>query len=60
MEIGPYLIENKPPLFYDYVRYRLYEIDSILEKIGENTTDRRTHCENLKKEYENLLKGEAK
>ena len=60
LEIGPYLIKNTPPLFYDYVRYRLYEIDSILEKIGENATDRKIQCESLKKEYENLLKGEAK
>jgi len=60
MEIGPYLIKNTPPLFYDYVRYRLYEIDNILQKIGENKTEKRNHYEHLKSEYENLLKGESK
>ena len=60
LEIGPYLIKNTPPLFYDYVRYRLYEIDSILSKMGENTSSRREHYENLKREYEILLKGETK
>ncbi len=60
MEIGPYLTKNTPPLFYDYVRYRLYEIDSILNKIGENTTDKKKHYENLKREYETLLEGEMK
>lgn len=59
MEIGPYLIGNTPPLFYDYVRYRLYEIDSILNKMGENPSSRREHYENLKREYETLLKGET-
>lgn len=60
MEIGPVLIAEKPPLFYDYVRYRLYEIDSILRKMGDITGEKRTQCETLKKEYENLLKGELK
>ena len=60
LEIGPYLIENTPPLFYDYVRHRLYEIDSILSKMGENPSSRREHYENLKREYEFLLKGETK
>jgi len=60
MEIGPYLIKNTPSLFYDYVRYRLYEIDSILQKIGENKTEKRSHYEYLKTQYENLLKGEEK
>ncbi len=60
MEIGPYLIENTPPFFYDYVRYRLYEIDSILSKMGENLSPRRAHYEKLKREYETLLKGETK
>lgn len=60
MEIGPYLIENTPPLFYDYIRYRLYEIDSILSKMGESSTSRREHYQNLKREYEILLKGETK
>lgn len=60
MEIGPYLIEKTPPLFYDYVRYRLYEIDSILSKMGESSISRREHYENLKRGYEALLKGERK
>lgn len=60
LEIGPYLIENTPPLFYDYVRYRLYEIDSILGKMGGNPSARREHYEKLKREYETLLKGEIK
>lgn len=60
MEIGPYLISNTPPLFYDYVRYRLYEIDSILSKMGESPSHRREHYKKLKREYEFLLKGETK
>ncbi len=58
MEIGPRLIDEKPPLFYDYVRYRLYEIDRILIKMGSNTGDKRKMYEGLKKEYEKLLEGE--
>ncbi len=57
-EIGPYLIENTPPLFYDYVRYRLYEINSILEKMGTTNGEKREQYENLKLEYEKLL-GES-
>lgn len=62
MEIGPYLIENTPPLFYDYVRYRLYEIESIIKSIGDTQSGqgRREHCLYLKDEYEKLLKGEIK
>ena len=58
LEIGAYLMKNTPPLFYDYVRYRLYEIDSILNKMGGNPSSRREHYENLKREYEFLLRGE--
>lgn len=58
MEIGPRLIEEKPPLFYDYIRYRLHEIDSILLKMGSSTTDKRKGYESLKSEYEKLLEGE--
>ena len=60
LEIGPYLIKNTPPLFYDYVRYRLYEIESILKIIGntQSGADRKNHCVFLKSEYENLLRGE--
>ena len=59
-EIGPYLIKNRPPLFYDYVRYRLYEIDSILKNMQsvEDTDEKKAQCLTLKSEYENLLKGE--
>ncbi|MBQ8807978.1 MAG: SAM-dependent methyltransferase [Clostridia bacterium] len=61
-EIGPFLIENRPPLFYDYVRYRLYEIESILKSMGDLSGDnkKREHVKMLKDEYENLLKGELK
>ena len=58
-EIGPYLIENTPPHFYDYVRYRLYEINSILTKMGTASGEKREQYENLKLEYESLLKGES-
>ena len=58
MEIGPRLIEEKPPLFYDYIRYRLYEIDSILLKMGSCITDKRKEYERMKSEYEKLLEGE--
>ena len=58
-EIGPYLIENTPPHFYDYVRYRLYEINSILDKMGTASGEKREQYENLKLEYEKLLEGES-
>jgi tRNA (adenine22-N1)-methyltransferase len=58
-EIGPRLIENPSPLFYDYVRYRLYEIDSILKSMGSTTGEKRSLCESLKSEYEKLLEGES-
>ena len=58
-EIGPYLIENTPPHFYDYVRYRLYEINSILAKMGTASGEKREQYENLKLDYESLLKGES-
>ena len=32
LEIGPGLIKEKPPLFKEYIEYRLYELNSILEK----------------------------
>ena len=59
-EIGPYLLKQRPPLFYDYVRYRLYEIYSILKKMQslEDTDEKKKHLLLLKSEYENLLKGE--
>jgi len=60
MEIGPFLIMNRPPLFYDYVRYRLYEIDSIIKKLSgsESGAERKKHCLYLKEEYEKLLEDE--
>lgn len=58
MEIGPLLIKDRPTLFSEYVNYRLYEIDSILKKMGEASSPKKEHMLHLKKEYENLLKGE--
>jgi tRNA (adenine22-N1)-methyltransferase len=61
LEIGPFLIEKRPPLFKEYVLYRLYEIKSILNKIEkENINSKR--MEELvffKEEYEKLLEGES-
>ncbi len=59
-EIGPMLIKERPPLFYDYVRYRLYEVNSVLNKMGlsDNAEEKRNQYTHLKIEYENLLKGE--
>ncbi len=57
-EIGPVLIEKRPPLFYDYVRYRMYEIDSILKNMKDNDSERKAHFLYLKEEYEKLLKEE--
>ena len=58
-EIGPVLIKERPILFPDYVKYRLYEIESILKKMGEdNASPKKKHMLYLKNEYENLLKGE--
>ena len=58
-EIGPRLIESPSPLFYDYVRYRLYEIDSILKSMGSTTGEKRDRYESLKSGYERLLEGES-
>lgn len=56
LEIGPYLIKNRPPLFDSYVRYRLYEIDSILKKLScVVAEERRMELLEIKKEYENLI-----
>ena len=57
-EIGPGLIEKRPPLFYDYVRYRLYEIDAILNNMKDNASEKKEHFIYLKDEYEKLLKEE--
>ncbi len=58
-EIGPLLIKERPPLFGDYVKYRLFEIDSILKRMSDITdSPKKGHILYLKKEYENLLKGE--
>lgn len=56
-EIGPYLIKHRPPLFEDYVRYRLYEIDSILKniKVSQSAQERKDYYLHLKEEYEKLL-----
>lgn len=60
LEIGPLLIENRPPLFYDYVRYRLYEIESILKSMGraQSSADKKQHYLYLKGEYARLLEDE--
>ena len=57
-EIGPVLIAKKPPLFYDYVRYRLYEIDTILKNMKDSVSEKKAHFLYLKDEYEKLLKEE--
>ena len=58
-EIGPLLIKDRPPLFTEYIKYRLFEIDSILERMGNATSSpKKEHILFLKNEYENLLKGE--
>lgn len=58
-EIGPLLVKERPPLFSDYVKYRLYEIESILKKMGDGVSSpKKEHMLYLKNEYENLLKGE--
>lgn len=58
-EIGPYLIEKRPPLFKDYIRYRLYEIECILKNISlaQDAHERKQQCLYLKCEYEKLLEA---
>lgn len=57
LEIGPILIKEKPPLFEDYVKYRLYEINSIYDKlISSNAKERLEEILTLKNIYEDLLK----
>jgi tRNA (adenine22-N1)-methyltransferase len=59
MEIGPYLINERPPLFPEYIRYRLYEIDTVLKNISssESAQERKNHYLRLKEEYEKLLEA---
>ena len=54
-EIGPYLIKHRPLLFEDYVKYRLYEIESILKKMGSATSEKKDEFLSLKDEYERLI-----
>lgn len=56
-EIGPYLIKHRPPLFCDYVRYRLHETEVVLKNISSHPSakERKEHFLYLKKEYEKLL-----
>ncbi len=56
-EIGPCLIATRPPLFEDYVRYRLYEIESILKKMGASGSDKKEEYLSLKAEYERLIEN---
>lgn len=56
-EIGPYLISHRPPLFEDYVRYRLYEIESILKKMGSSETNKKEEYLTIKAEYERLIEN---
>ncbi len=57
LEIGPILIKERPPLFNDYVKYRLYEIDSIYDKlISSNAGERLEEITTLKNLYEDLIK----
>lgn len=58
-EIGPYLIAERPPLFTDYIRYRMYEIESILKNISDarSAQERCEQCLYLKNEYEKLLES---
>ncbi len=56
-EIGPYLISHRPPLLEDYVRYRLYEIESILKKMGLSETNKKEEYLYLKAEYERLIEN---
>ena len=57
-EIGPILIKKKEPLFFDYVRYRLYEINTVLDNMKDNKSEKKNYFTYLKDEYENLLKEE--
>lgn len=57
-EIGPCLMAVRPPLFEDYVRYRLYEIESILKKMGAAAIDKKEEYIYLKAEYERLIKND--
>ena len=57
LEIGPILIKEKPPLFCDYVKYRLYEINSIYDKLSSsNAIERLDEITTLKNLYEDLIK----
>lgn len=58
LEIGPCLIREKPPLFHEYVKYRLYEIDSILKKMGEGARKKGEKYILLKNEYEKLIEDD--
>ena len=57
-EIGPVLIAKRPPLFYDYLRYRLYEVTTVLDSMKDNKSEKKDHFVYLKNEYEKLLEEE--
>ena len=57
LEIGPSLIKERPPLFKEYIEYRLYEIDRIIEKTKgfESAEEKRLEYIALKEEYQKLI-----
>lgn len=56
LEIGPVLIKKRPPLFDKYVKYRMYEIETILSKIKDSSAQERfKSLSALLNEYKNLI-----
>ncbi len=56
-QIGPCLVKERPPLFEEYVRYRMYELDAALSQMKRFSSAKEKMHEYaaLKKEYLKLI-----
>ena len=55
--IGPMLIKSGPPLLAEYAKSRIYELESILKKIGDAAASRREECRALIEMYRKYENG---
>lgn len=56
-QIGPCLVKERPPLFEEYVRYRLYELEAALSQMERfpSAKEKRSEYSVLKKAYLKLI-----
>jgi len=59
LEIGPSLIKERPPLFKEYVKFRLNEINIILERTEgiESAREKRNEFFMLREQYQKLIRS---